>query len=501
MPAIVAKTHERVAMILLLLAGVFLPLMQLLYNRSLWTDEASVAVSIVHRGFIGLMKPLEYTQVAPILYLWLVKAGSLLIPDSEIGLRLPSYLAYLGTLVLYFLFLRRHLVSGLAVSVGLALFIFNRHILFYATEMKQYMYEAFVSMSLVYIIFSDWDEKRKMVASTLVGCLSVALTISFAMILPAVMLYFLLVRWGRWDRAYLTGVFSMGLAWLVAFVPYYLAFLHNHPYSQVKQSEFAEGFPPSFTDLKGYLQYFFGVASLILRYFGFSGKNLGYQTIPSDWPNFCFMVALVLLGIWRSFQRNRLFLLLLVPVLIHVLVSSLHLYPTANRLFLHAYPIIALLAAMGADALLSARWGSRPAFPAVVYAVLLLFGIVFTRMNFPHRLEEARSVLEGVSRSSKPGDGIFLYPNSILFYDYYTHIGKFRPTGRVVHSRASPSEGWKASVPDLSADNTPFWIFFAHVKPENERGLLDTLGSLDMILNDSLKDIRASAYRVVRKGD
>jgi hypothetical protein len=491
--------HERAAVLLLLLAGAVLPMLQLLFNRSLWTDEAAVAMSIVQRGFAGLLEPLEYLQVAPILYLWLVKAGSLLVTDSEIGLRLPSYLAYLGTLALFFLFLRRHMGSGLAVAAGLAIFVFNNRLLFYGTELKQYMFEALVSMALIYILFSDWEERRKMVASAVVGCLSVGLSITFAMILPAVMLYFVLAQKGRWDRSFVMRVFALGLCWLAVFVPYYMAFLNDHPYLQNKQEVFEAGFPPPVTQLKQYLHFLLYSFSYVFKDFGFSGKNLGYPPFLSEWPNFLLMAFLLILGFIRAFRKDRLFVVLLVPILLHVVMTSLKLYPMVNRLFLHAYPILALLISMGVDALLSGEPFKKPMAASLFTAILLFFGVLFVNSNYPKRMEEAKEVLKGVSAASKPGDGIHLYPASIAMVEYYRHIGVYRPTGRVVASQSTTQEGWIGTVSEHSVNHAPFWLFFAHFKKEDERNTLDKLDSLGMRLADSVKAFGASAYRVVPK--
>ena len=39
-------------------------------NFPLWWDEAFVAVNLIRRGYLELLRPLDYGQVCPILFLW-----------------------------------------------------------------------------------------------------------------------------------------------------------------------------------------------------------------------------------------------------------------------------------------------------------------------------------------------------------------------------------------------------------------------------------------------
>ena len=45
--------------------GIILRLVQYLYNRSLWLDEASLALNVIEKSFSGLLQPLGYDQMAP----------------------------------------------------------------------------------------------------------------------------------------------------------------------------------------------------------------------------------------------------------------------------------------------------------------------------------------------------------------------------------------------------------------------------------------------------
>ena len=57
----------------IILIGIVLRLRQYLLNRSLWADEASLAMNLVTRNFGELTQLLDYHQAAPIGFLFIEK--------------------------------------------------------------------------------------------------------------------------------------------------------------------------------------------------------------------------------------------------------------------------------------------------------------------------------------------------------------------------------------------------------------------------------------------
>ncbi|MBC6474379.1 MAG: hypothetical protein GDA48_17475 [Hormoscilla sp. GM102CHS1] len=58
---------------LIIAFGVAVRLVQYLSNRSLWADEAVLALNIVNRSYLELLQPLDYDQGAPIGFLMVEK--------------------------------------------------------------------------------------------------------------------------------------------------------------------------------------------------------------------------------------------------------------------------------------------------------------------------------------------------------------------------------------------------------------------------------------------
>ncbi|MDY7021785.1 MAG: hypothetical protein SWJ54_10560, partial [Cyanobacteriota bacterium] len=68
--------------------GILVRLVQYLHNRSLWFDEANLALNIVNRSYLQLLSPLDNNQAAPPGFLWIEKLSIQLFGNNEYALRL-----------------------------------------------------------------------------------------------------------------------------------------------------------------------------------------------------------------------------------------------------------------------------------------------------------------------------------------------------------------------------------------------------------------------------
>ena len=135
------------AILAVLFSGIGLALFQLLSNRSLWLDEAMLAISIVHRDFFGLLQPLELNQVAPILFLQLEKIFFLALPHSDLALRIFPLTAWLLSVIL-FSRIARSMLPGRYAIFAVTLVVFNPTLLRYSGEVKQYSSDVLLATSI-----------------------------------------------------------------------------------------------------------------------------------------------------------------------------------------------------------------------------------------------------------------------------------------------------------------------------------------------------------------
>ena len=81
--------------------GVLLRVVTFALNFPLWGDEAFVAVNFITRGYRDLLRPLDYGQICPLLFLWLELTAVKLFGFSEWSLRLIPTLCSVASVFLF----------------------------------------------------------------------------------------------------------------------------------------------------------------------------------------------------------------------------------------------------------------------------------------------------------------------------------------------------------------------------------------------------------------
>src|SRR5215207_10136870 len=153
---------EKVIASLLILLGAVLRLRQYLIGRSLWSDEAMLALNIVDRSFAGMFQPLDYDQGAPIGFLLVEKMVNSVLGKDVLALRVFPLLVGLIALWLFYLLLKR-ITSGAGLLIALTLFAFNPRLIYYSSEVKQYILDVAVTIVLLLLaapVLQDSYRKR-----------------------------------------------------------------------------------------------------------------------------------------------------------------------------------------------------------------------------------------------------------------------------------------------------------------------------------------------------
>jgi hypothetical protein len=100
--------------------GIVIRITQFFYNRSLTEGEAALALNIVERSYLNLLKPLDYFQAAPVGFLFIERCAVNVLGTSEYALRLFPLIA---GIVAFFLFYHcaKSILKTKAIPVALIL--------------------------------------------------------------------------------------------------------------------------------------------------------------------------------------------------------------------------------------------------------------------------------------------------------------------------------------------------------------------------------------------
>jgi hypothetical protein len=487
----------RIASFILLACAVAMSVFQYLYGRSFWTDEAAVVINVLDRDFVGLMSPLMFYQMAPILYLWITKAITTIFPANEYSFRFLSMLGYMVSLWLLWKLLTRYVKDSLAIFIGLAFFVFNNKLLYYSSELKQYMTDVTVTLALLYLVTDPKSSnQRKIQLLAIIGAIAIYLSNVVVTVLPMVFLFIFLAEDKPWRWSFLKGLVLMGFVWLSAFLVNYLLFVHNHPSRPQQQIFFAEAFPPANLLSKQAIAFFEYKIQVLKRDFGF-GKNNIHPTV-SFIESIHYGVFLLLIAgyLWKCVRStDRRMLLLLIPILLHSMLAYFKAYPLAIRIMLYQYPLIVIMLAMGAEQWLGKLPKPRRVIEFVTMALTLVLSVAFIRVQLPNEVEESRGVLSYMQSHSDKQEDVYSYNPGNLNIDAYVRNGFYKPAGKVVLGKTIKDS--VAHVPSeiMSAGSTHSWIFFAHFDPGIEYFVMDSLSAKGHRVIDSVRAKGVVAYR------
>ncbi|NDC78113.1 MAG: hypothetical protein EBZ67_09625 [Chitinophagia bacterium] len=487
------STRLRWAEVLPALVGIAFASATWFSDRGLWLDEAALGLNLLERGHAGLLRPLNDGQAAPLLYLQIAKLCAEVFGPSTLSMRLPSLLAFLLSVILFSGILRRSLETPAARIIAMSLLCFNLMLLRYSGELKQYMTEVLVCLWVTRLTLSFHKEGGTSTWPLLLaGLMGILLSNTAAMVM-AMAGCMMLLQWQLDGNVrVLRSALACGLCWLGALTGYYLLYAKGHP-SQAYMLQYWEragGFGPADPFGEASLRYL-SRKLLLMR----NAKNIFH--IPVRWANLSLL--LVPLAVWLvgTERRNRWLLLLPLPLVLHLLLSYLRIYPFDIRMTLYLLPLTILAASYGLDRILlrCGLGGSLGAWMALT--ACLWQAEVFRRGHLPIRSEELRPVAQEVERRIRPGERLWLNPDARYAFRFYRATGAYGFAGNEVTEGIEPApaagEPYEAQVEALRSDT---WILLTHLREADVRRLLTGLSQRGLVVTDSVKAHAAFAFRM-----
>ncbi len=407
------------------LFGIGVRLVQYLNNRSLWFDEANLALNIVNRSYLQLLSPLDNNQAAPPGFLWIEKLSIQVFGNHEYALRLFPFLAGIVSLIALFIFAERYAYKW-ATPLAIALFASLPYIVYYGTELKQYSSDIMIALLLSLFLVS-LRYKLLSFRQILVGsfCGGIAIWISH----PAIFVL------GGLEVAYLItaphpkrqGIFfnriPVYLTWILSFGLLYILTISNTMNNESLVESWQGRYPQSIFDI---LWLFDALGRFFYRPLGFIGIVDGVAI-------FAFII-----GCFACFKLNRILLITLTaPLLATLAASYLQKYPFRERLVLFLTPFFLILIAEGVLFLLTQTQQRKKGVKllgVVMLVALLTHPVIHSSQLIvqPELKQEVRPILEYIQSHQQPGDQIYVYFTGISHMKYYAPKFGYSPSDYVL---------------------------------------------------------------------
>ncbi|HKC24527.1 MAG TPA: glycosyltransferase family 39 protein, partial [Thermoanaerobaculia bacterium] len=314
----------------------------------LWRDEANLGLNILGRSFADLARPLDYFQVAPLLFLWIEKAVTLTLGAGDWAVRLVPTLASVGALLL-FARLAVRAVAPLAAACATGFLAAAYYTTRYGSELKPYSVDLLASVLILSLALEALDRPRApwapallvSVTPFLVGASYPAVFVAAAagLVLAA---HAVRERDGRFLLLAALHLVVTAGAFLLFFV---LATSGQERVTGPDMRVFwAPAFPPA------------NPARFPLWLLDIHAGNLSAYPVGGKYGGSTVTFLLTLAGgvALIRLRRLRLVWLLLLPFLLNLVAAALHRYPYGDyaRVAQHLAPAICILAGCGIAALL-----------------------------------------------------------------------------------------------------------------------------------------------------
>ncbi|CAN5599963.1 hypothetical protein BH23BAC1_BH23BAC1_09000 [soil metagenome] len=484
------KLYQLFAYFLIALGFIF-SIFQFAYNRSLWLDEASLALNIIDKSPAELLKPLDFNQVAPILYLQITKLFSILIPDSEYGLRLFSLICYLLSLILIYKLSNILIKNKYVRLLTLAFFVFNPLILYFSNEVKQYMGDVFVVVLFLFLTLKSYLKIRiKYIIISIIGAICIFLSNITIVIMIGVGLSLFYLDFIKYRRIKIKYFISLTLVWLVSFTFYYFLFIDGHPTKEIMVNYWnnSNAFLPANPFRIEFYLFSFQKLKMISNHINIF-PNIIYLNVFL----FC---SLTLAALWTLLTKKKwdIILILFIPILVHLLLSAFQLYPFHLRLILYTFPLFFIVLPIGLEAVINRSFFLYPKLSKVIIlSVIILMGLSFFNTELPIKNEEIKQAIDFIERNKKAEDKIYIYYGARRSFEYYTKSGFVHFNNHITFGSSSRAkkQDYLEEIYKLEGD---YWFLFSHVAKDEETYIIYSLDSLGFMRKNSFMTTGASAY-------
>lgn len=398
--------------------GILLRLYPYLLNRSFWADEASLALNLVERDLVQLIRPLDYQQAAPIGFLFIEKLAMFLLGNNEYALRLFPLVTGILAVCLMAYVAREHFgTSGL---LAMAVFSLGWNLAYYSSELKQYSSGVAILLLLLVLALrlfkSDTASGRDFVLLGVVGSIVIWVSNPAFFVLAAIGLTLLVEKIFRGKYAPLSWILALGAAWLASFGLQYLVSLRHLAADEFFQFYWNKAFMPMppWSNKTWFFNTYVSLMDLAV-----STEQIAVYLVP---------LLLVIGGASLLVRRRHIALILILTPLMALAASALEEYPLKGRFMLFLIPPFLLILSEGLGRIYELVAGkNRPL--ALVLTVLPALWLVFfpalvtfdeTRVLRPNA--GVRPVIEYVARHRMPGDVIYSYQSAEPGFLYYAPL-------------------------------------------------------------------------------
>ena len=262
------------------------------------------------------------------------------------------------------------------------------------------------------------------------------------------------------------------IIWLLAFVTYYIIFLHEHPSRNLMQDYWEFAFMPLNIFSVDFWNWHNMTLDLIFT------KLLGFQT---KFNLYWIMVLAYFLGVFSLIKHKnyKLLFLVVMPILVHLVLSALKLYPFYTRIILYQIPLYLITIVIGFQYVYKQLQKIISKKMAVLLFLLPIAAFAYHNVrNMPYLKEHIKPIYSFMNEQVKPKDKIYVFSGNADVFEYYkkTNFIKFENS---IISGESHHYDYTGHNKQLNTLKGKVWFVFSHVFSPGKSGELESKYIID----------------------
>jgi hypothetical protein len=460
-------------------------------DRSLWLDEALLALNIINKSFTELAAPLDYNQGAPLGFLWVQKALTIIFGTNEYTLRFFPLISGIASLLVFAVIARKYL-EGPAIFFASTIFAISIPLIYYSSEVKQYSVDVLIGLFglLIFVHLLEKDlEYFSVVSYGLVGAILMWISHPIVFILASngTIAIYISFLWKQYRKTSLIAAIS--LFWAISFLVLYFILLEQLIRNDTLLDYWATGFVPSLYN-----------PMVTIEWFIENFRKIFDDPVGLSFPELAGLTFIV--GAVTLFRRNKPYLFsLLMPLLFVFFAAFLQRYPFSGRLLLFAVPLLILLIGEGTVQIFNLLSSANLRLAGVFFLIFLFYLPLLQAgrlLSNPRLVEEIDPVIEYITSKRQDGDIVYLYYASQHPFEYYSSRYDFKANDYIIG--ISSRDDWSKYLADLDKlqNYKRVWLLFSHVHSgsgvNEEMLFLNYLKSIGGTQKDKYQTTGAAVY-------
>lgn len=480
-------------LIIIIFSGAIIALANFINNKSLWLDEAMLALNIVSKSYMELLEPLDMYQIAPIGFLYIEKTMINLLGNHDWVLRIFPFLSFILSIPLFFVLNKKLFESERVALLSCAVFSLSLTLIMYSSEVKQYSSDVLLAILIVVSALNYHSKKSStsLILYTIVGVFSICLSNISIIILFTVGLYSLYTNFVE-DKNRQFSVFIAIFFWLVSFITYYFNFIHNHPSNEEMIKYWGQYFMPQNIFSLEFHKFLFYAAKEI---FGEVLTFKRFWIIP---------LVLAFVGIASLIRRKQIknLYLIVFPLLLHLVLSSFQFYPFAKSFILYLIPFLIIMFTLGFVQVYKYLNENLIKIPALALLIPVLVHFYPIIVKVPIEREEIKKSMAYLDQNIDGDDKIYIYCGAIRAFQFYRNSYPQIVNNNSIIYGTSHRENWSEYDQEILKLSGTNWLLFSHVYPfdpndeDEEDYIIKTLKSNNYRVLDKQIFTGSSVYKI-----